>query len=462
MFRLSRIAGLVALLALLAACGASAATAPTAVPAIPPTAAPIPQPTAAPAAEPITLRLEISLDAATLADFEPAIKALDDQHPEWKIQLEQVPQQDRLAKLNAQISSQTLPDVVLNDGSSAQQFIRQGAFADLTSLIAQDGVKLNDFYPDAVAQFAFDDKQWGLPTVGAPEIVFYNKPMFDAAKLPYPTDDWTFEDMRTAARKLTLDKDGRNAEDASFDPQNVVQWGWNNSPGYIWTNHFVQPFGGNYCANADCTELQMTDPQVLAAFQWWADLVNKDHAAPYDPYSGAQTGVPGDPFIAGKAAMGFDGFFAVGQLAQQTTIDYDIVQPFKGRDGKRYSALSTQGYMIAANSQHLETAWQLIRALLEPEFLEQVWAKPGHFIPALRAAAPAILNPSKPPKNQQALIDAMEYAQVLRPYTASAFEVYDKTQALFKAALKGDTPVPDALKQIDGLANDILKKDRTP
>lgn len=453
MSQCSRLPGLLALLALLAACGAPSATAPTSVPAAP---------TAAPAAEPITLRLQVSLDAASLVDYEPAIKALDDRHPEWQIQLEQVPQQDRLAKLNAQIASQSLPDVLLSDGASIQQFIRQGAFADLSPLIAQDGLQLGDFYPDTVTQFAFDGKQWGLPTVGAPEIVFYNKQMFDAAKQPYPTDDWTFDDMRAAARKLTLDSQGRSADDPNFDPQQIVQWGWNNSPGYIWTNHFVQPFGGDYCANGDCTELQMTDPQVVEAFQWWADLVNKDHVAPYDPYSGAQTGVPGDPFIAGKAAMGFNGFFAIGQLAQQTAIDYDVAQPFKGRDGKRHSVLSTQGYMIASNSQNTDAAWDLIRALSEPELLETVWAKPGHFIPALRAAAPALLDPAKPPKNQQALIDAMEYAQVLKPYTASSFEVFDKTQALFKAALKGDTPVPDALAQIDTIANEILKKDRLP
>lgn len=81
-----------------------------------------------------------------------------------------------------------------------------------------------------------------MPTVGAPEIVFYKKQMFDAAKQPYPTDDWTFEDMRAAARKLTLDKNGRNADDPNFDAQNVVQWGWNNSPGYIWTNHLNTRF----------------------------------------------------------------------------------------------------------------------------------------------------------------------------------------------------------------------------
>jgi ABC-type glycerol-3-phosphate transport system substrate-binding protein len=201
---------------------------------------------------------------------------------------------------------------------------------------------------------------------------------------------------------------------------------------------------------------------VIEAFQWWADMVQKDRSALHDPYGGSQTGVPGDPLIASKAAMGFGGFFTVAQISQQTKLDYDIVQPFKGSDGKRYTNISTQGYLIAAGSQNKEAAWQLIRALNQPNFLTNVWGKPGHFIPALREAAPSAINPAQPPKNQQAFIDAMEYAQVLRPYTASAFEVYGKTVDLFKAALTGAMPVPDALKQINDTANELLKNDRTP
>ena len=154
---------------------------------------------------PTALRLGVSLDAATLADFEPAVKALDEQHPEWQITLEQIPQADRLTKLNAQIASGTLPDLVLNDGVSVQQFIRQGAFADLTELVARDNVKLDAYFPDTVKQFAYGGKQWGLPTVAAPEVVFFNKAMFDTAGLAYPTDEWTFEQMRSAARTLTLE-----------------------------------------------------------------------------------------------------------------------------------------------------------------------------------------------------------------------------------------------------------------
>src|SRR3972149_1299962 len=72
--------------------------------------------------------------------------------------------------------------------------------------------------------------------------------------------------------------------------------------------------GGDLGGTPDCTEMSSPDPATANAIGWWVSLVRDDHAALYDPYGGSQTGVPGDPFLAGAAAMGSNGWFAVGQL----------------------------------------------------------------------------------------------------------------------------------------------------
>ena len=33
-------------------------------------------------------------------------------------------------------------------------------------------------------------------------LLVYNKEMFDAADVPYPTDDWTWEDLADASKKI--------------------------------------------------------------------------------------------------------------------------------------------------------------------------------------------------------------------------------------------------------------------
>lgn len=415
----------------------------------------------APAApEKITLRLQVALTPEELASFEPALAVVRGNHPNWEIQLEAVPQGAFNEKITTQLAANDLPDVLRVQGLAAQQWIRQGAFLNLTPLIAESDLPLDDFYPGPVAQFQWNDSLWGLPDTAAPDVVYYNKAMFDAAGLAYPTDDWTFADMRAAALQLTRDSQNRTPLDPNFDPTDIQQWGWNGSLTFFWQRHLVQPFGADFCTNPDCTLMNFTAPATVQAVQWWADLSAKDYAALYDPYGGSQTGIPGDPFLSGKAAMGFNGFFAVGQLNAAGQIQYDIVQPFLGNDGNRYTPLSTNGYVIAADTEHPQEAWQLLQELLAPQFLAATWGQPGHAVPARRSVAVSILNPERPPQNQQAILNAMEYGQVFMPYTASAFEVYAKTADLFQQMMKGDIAPESALPQIEQLANDTLARDR--
>jgi multiple sugar transport system substrate-binding protein len=409
---------------------------------------------------PVQLRLAVSLTPQELATFQAAVDALDAAHDEWEIVLEVIPQQSVAEKINTQLAANDLPDVVRSQGLLVQQWLRQGAFLDLTPLIAESKLDLTDFYAGPLAQFQWQEQTWGLPDTAAPDLLFYNKALFDAAGVAYPTDAWNFEDMRQAAIQLTLDDQGRNAADPAFEPTKIVQWGWNGGLTFFWQRHLVRGWGGDFCANADCTLMNFTAPATLEAINWWVKLVTVDHATLYDPYGGSQTGIPGDPFLAGKAAMGYNGFFAVGQLNSSGAIDYDIAQPLLGADGKRYTPLSTNGYMIAANSEHPQEAWALVQALVEPTFLADTWGKPGHAVPARRAVAAAVINPDQAPQNQAAIVAAMDYGEVFKPYTSSAFAAYGKTAELFTKANKGELPVAEAMQQIEAAANEALAPDR--
>ena len=412
--------------------------------------------------EAVTLRLDVALTPQELATFQQAIKGLDEAHPEWNIALEPMPQQGVAEKINAQLAANTLPDVIRVAGLATQQWIRQHAFLDLTERIRESQIDLGDFYPGPLEQFRWQGRLWGLPDTAAPSVVFYNKAMFDAAGLAYPSDDWTYEDMRQAAIRLTLDENGRNPLDPGFDAQSIRQWGWSGAWTYFWQRHLARALGAEVCANDECTEMVFTSLAALEAAKWWASLVQEDHASLYDPFGGSQTGLPGDPFIAGKTAMGMTGYFAVGQLNDAGNIDYDIVQPLIGVDGQRYGSLSTFGYVISARTAHPDAAWALVQALIEPDFLSRTWGKPGHSVPARRSAAASIIDPTHPPSNQEAVVAAMEYAWVFKPYTASAFEVHSKTEDLFQKMMKGDLAVEEALRQIEATANQILAKDRAP
>jgi multiple sugar transport system substrate-binding protein len=411
---------------------------------------------------PVKLRLGVSLTADELKDYQAAVKALDDAHPEWEIALEQVPQDGNIEKMTANAAAGTLPDVQYVFTNQVRRFIAQGAFLDLNPFVTRYGLDLRDFYPNLFAPLEFEKDGvqglYGIPTNAAPEVVFYNKHMFDRAGLGYPTDEWTLEDMRAAARKLTLDKSGRNAEDPAFDKSQVVQWGWYGAlPAGLYSRSFITPLDADWCANADCSQMDFTSPQLRKAIAFWADMSIREGTALADTFRGSQTGAGGDPFIAGKVAMGMNGWFAIGQLNSQGGINYDVVQPFKGPGGKRGSGVSVSGYAISATSAHPDDAFKLLVALSEPAFLSAVWAKPGHGIPARRSAAMEAIDLTRAPDNQAAAIAALEYGEPFTPYSSGGFEAYLKTIDTFIAALKGERPLEPALDEIQTTANAILK-----
>jgi len=410
---------------------------------------------------PVTLRLQVSLTPEELVSFRPALEAVDAAHPEFAVALETVPQGSEVERVTSQLTGD-LPDVLRLQGLNVQRWIRREAFMDLSARIAAASIAPDDFYAGPLDQFRWRDRVWGLPDTASPEVVFYNKAMFDAAGRAYPTAEWAYEDMRAAALELTLDAEGRHAGEPGFDASSIRQWGWNGGLTYFWQNEFVRALGGDLCANDDCTQMSFTDPATAAAIEWWVTLVRDDHAALYDPYGGSQTGVPGDPFLSGAAAMGSNGYFAIGQLNAAGTIDYDIAPPLLGVNGERHTPLSTNGYVIGAETAHPDEAWALVQALVAGDFLRATWGEPGHAVPALIAAADSVLGSADPPANRAAVLEAMEVGRVFRPHTASAFAAFGATADFFTKLNTGELSLEEGLAQIEAAANEALAPDREP
>lgn len=131
------------------------------------------------------------------------IEKFEEEHPDIKVNTQNAPYQQFFQKLDTQIAGGTAPDVWLSDGVFVQKYAERGAAKDLTEWINEDLNKDEyyglDFNKDA------DGKYWGVPQgiqIGA---LFYNKDMFDQAGVDYPDENWTWEDLKEAGAKLTMD-----------------------------------------------------------------------------------------------------------------------------------------------------------------------------------------------------------------------------------------------------------------
>jgi multiple sugar transport system substrate-binding protein len=110
---------------------------------------------------------------------------------------------DLLTKLSAGFTSNSYPDLSYAYGNWAGDLSASGKAQDLTSYVQDASFGWDDF-PAAAREVATSNgKVIGIPALVDNLALIYNKKLFDAAGVAYPTDQWSWDDFRAAAKKLT-------------------------------------------------------------------------------------------------------------------------------------------------------------------------------------------------------------------------------------------------------------------
>ena len=153
-----------------------------------------------------TVRVATWESDAALEPWNKAIDSFEAAYPDIKVELEAVPQEYG-TKLLANMAAGTGPDVYQVGDGDVAKFVDQGIVEPLDPYISGDnGFDLNTTFFPAVAAFGQIGGQTYLLTKDfSPLVLYYNKDMFDAAGVDYPTADWTWDDLLSAAEKLTDD-----------------------------------------------------------------------------------------------------------------------------------------------------------------------------------------------------------------------------------------------------------------
>jgi ABC-type glycerol-3-phosphate transport system substrate-binding protein len=136
-----------------------------------------------------------TMNQAMLATFANAI-------PGVRVELEPTPLQDYGVKLQEMLAANIAPDVFMVGNDMALNYWAEGLTADLTPYLQNDREFLNGFYPGTLTTYTVDGKYVGTPGLINLYGFFYNKKYFDDAGIPYPTKEWTYEDMFAIAEKL--------------------------------------------------------------------------------------------------------------------------------------------------------------------------------------------------------------------------------------------------------------------
>jgi len=144
-------------------------------------------------------------------------------------------------------------------------------FDDLVKT-ADDQAWLKSFYPGFMENSQTGGKTWGIPFQRSTIVLYYNKDAFKEAGLDPNKPPGTWTEMADYAQKLTK-------RDASGK---VTQWGVQiPSSGFpYWLFQGLAIENGVNLMNTAGTETYYDRPEVIAALQYWVDLVKKQKVHP--------------------------------------------------------------------------------------------------------------------------------------------------------------------------------------
>lgn len=351
---------------------------------------------------------EINIITSSIHDWQQ-------EHPEIKVVFEHTPYTGYDSKVLTRIAGGAAPDIIATEVDYFVTFATKNVLENLTPYAERDSAEFSKevFFKTILDRFSYDGKLLAIPRDVAPfACVFYNKDLFDQMNIPYPTDDWTWDDMLQKARALTKkDANGR-----------VTQYGFY---GWAWQN-FIYGNGGALVDDVKKpTKTLIDDPKSIEGLQFYADLTNLYGVMPSSTALN-NLGMGIDlMFSSGRLAMFLSGIWETPGL-RRYKFNWDVAMFPKNSKGVRAFGSGGSAYAILKSSKNKEEAWEVIKALTSAKSQTEL-AKQGLAQPSRTdvASGPMWALSSDPPANKKMLNQAVDMI-VFSPFHPKWREIEEK------------------------------------
>jgi multiple sugar transport system substrate-binding protein len=135
--------------------------------------------------------------------YQPLIAAYQAKNPGVRIETVDLGSADYMTVLGTQLSGGADLDVVcVKDIPGYANLVRQNRLEPLNSYIKTKGVN-TALYGGTTEQISVNGEVYALPFRSDFWLIFYNKDLFDAAGVPYPSNDLTLDEYDALARRVT-------------------------------------------------------------------------------------------------------------------------------------------------------------------------------------------------------------------------------------------------------------------
>jgi len=355
-------------------------------------------------------------------------------HPNITVSVQLTPWEGYWTKLKAAATGGAAPDVFWMNGPNFQLYASNGVIKPNPEQVDMS------VYPKALGDlYTFEGKPYGLPkdmdTVG----VWYNKKLFDAKKVPYPKDGWTWADFQDTAAKLTDAKAGVYGTAAELTSFQEYQY-----------NTIAQ--AGGYVISPDGKKSGYDDPKTIAGLKFWTDLLAQKQSPDLQTMTDT---TPLQLFESGKIAMYWGGSWNVSEFTvnENTKGKVDVAPLPKGE--KQATIIHGVANVVGAKSEHPAQAWEFVKFLGSKPAAE-ILGKSGP-IPAYTGTQTTWVG-KHPELKLQTFLDAVSYA-VPFPVSKNTAAWNEAELTYLTKAWSGQQPVEQAAPELAKAMNDLLAKE---
>ncbi len=384
------------------------------------------------AAAPVTITYSNFISNGGNEDNMAAIvSAFEAANPTIKVDVSTMPYADYFTALQTDLAAGTTADVFDIEYATYPTYQAAGAFAPL------DGVDTSVYRGDIAAAYQTDGVSYALPTSFSTVVLYFNKDLFDAAGVAYPTSDWTWADEKAAAEKLTNTTAG--------------VWGDYQPISYYEFYKALVQAGGKFLSD-DGKSVTFDSPEGIAAAKW---LVEKSGMTMPTTEQGAGTpDFDTSLWAGGKLAMWHSGIWMFG-AAKDSGFAWDIaVEP---GDVANASAVFSNAVAVSANSSKKEAAQKFAAYLTSSQVMVDTRLKAGWELPAISdTTLLATYLDQGAPANRQAVFDSLDGIALPPVIGANQSEMQDIVGAQLTEAAAGRMSVEDALASAASQINKLL------
>ena len=302
------------------------------------------------------------------------------EHPGMRIEYESISANYR-ERLLTSIVAGTPPDVALLDNGSygAAPFIARGLLVNVAAYLDRIGVDTSAYYPQVLGIFRRPSGLYAFPKDFNPIVVYLNVDLFEAAGVPLPAYDWTWNDFLRIAQQLTrdLDGDGRNESFGTLVRRNFYLW----QP-WVWATggDVLSPDGRRASGH-------LNSPATERAIEFLTDLVTVHRVVPTVDVQRLESAIQRNYFLTGRIGMVMTGHWWLPNIRRH--IDEGRVRvavaPLPRYDDRDpITVIYAAGWAVPYNTRHKKLAVELAAHLSSAE-AQRMRARYGLAIPSLRA-----------------------------------------------------------------------------